>query len=71
MSDVSNGRHTDTRYLTDQVVAYAERLTGLFGSPLDQAISACTGSEADKSQAGFGRTWARPTRCSRRPRPAA
>ena len=38
--------NTHTRYLTDQVVAYAERLTGLFPSPLDQAIFACTGSEA-------------------------
>jgi 4-aminobutyrate aminotransferase-like enzyme len=38
--------NTHTRYLTDQVVAYAERLTGLFPPPLDQAIFACTGSEA-------------------------
>lgn len=38
--------NTHTRYLTDQVVAYAERLTGLFPSPLDQAIFTCTGSEA-------------------------
>jgi 4-aminobutyrate aminotransferase-like enzyme len=38
--------NTHTRYLTDQVVVYAERLTGLFPSPLDQAIFACTGSEA-------------------------
>jgi 4-aminobutyrate aminotransferase-like enzyme len=38
--------NTHTRYLTDEVVAYAERLTGLFPAPLDQAIFACTGSEA-------------------------
>ncbi|HET7012683.1 MAG TPA: aspartate aminotransferase family protein [Streptosporangiaceae bacterium] len=38
--------NTHTRYLTDLVVAYAERLTGLFPSPLDQAVFACTGSEA-------------------------
>ncbi|RYE42472.1 MAG: aspartate aminotransferase family protein [Hyphomicrobiales bacterium] len=38
--------NTHTRYLTDAVVDYAERLTKLFPSPLDQAIFACTGSEA-------------------------
>jgi 4-aminobutyrate aminotransferase-like enzyme len=38
--------NTHTRYLTDEVVAYAERLTALFPAPLDQAIFACTGSEA-------------------------
>ncbi len=38
--------NTHTRYLTDQVIAYAERLTGLFPSPLDQAMFACSGSEA-------------------------
>lgn len=38
--------NTHTRYLTDGVVAYAERLTGLFPPPLDQAIFVCTGSEA-------------------------
>ncbi|MBO1900339.1 aspartate aminotransferase family protein [Leucobacter weissii] len=38
--------NTHTRYLTDDVVDYAERLTGLFPAPLSQAIFACTGSEA-------------------------
>lgn len=38
--------NTHTRYLTDEVVAYAERLTRLFPSPLDQIIFTCTGSEA-------------------------
>ncbi|WP_258566547.1 aspartate aminotransferase family protein [Leucobacter luti] len=38
--------NTHTRYLTDGVVDYAERLTDLFPAPLTQAIFACTGSEA-------------------------
>ncbi|SJN12633.1 putative aminotransferase [Leucobacter sp. 7(1)] len=38
--------NTHTRYLTDGVVEYAERLTALFPEPLSQAIFACTGSEA-------------------------
>lgn len=38
--------NTHTRYLTDEVVAYAEWLTALFPSPLDQVIFTCTGSEA-------------------------
>ena len=38
--------NTHTRYLTDDIVGYAERLTGLFPDPLSQAIFACTGSEA-------------------------
>ena len=38
--------NTHTRYLTDGIVDYAERLTARFPSPLDQAIFACTGSEA-------------------------
>ena len=37
---------THTRYLTDEVVRYAERLTALFPAPLDQAVFVCTGSEA-------------------------
>lgn len=38
--------NTHTRYLTDGVVDYAERLTARFPAPLTQAIFACTGSEA-------------------------
>ena len=38
--------NTHTRYLTDGVIDYAERLTALFPAPLTQAIFACTGSEA-------------------------
>ncbi|WP_427870926.1 aspartate aminotransferase family protein [Leucobacter luti] len=38
--------NTHTRYLTDGVVDYAERLTARFPAPLTQAIFACSGSEA-------------------------
>ncbi len=38
--------NTHTRYLTDGVIDYAERLVSLFPAGLDQAIFACTGSEA-------------------------
>lgn len=38
--------NTHTRYLTEPVVSYAERLTALFPAPLSQAVFACTGSEA-------------------------
>ena len=37
---------THTRYLTDGVVSYGERLTALFPDELSQVIYACTGSEA-------------------------
>lgn len=38
--------NTHTRYLTDGVIDYAERLTARFPAPLTQAIFTCTGSEA-------------------------
>ncbi|MFD5600117.1 aspartate aminotransferase family protein [Leucobacter sp. NPDC058333] len=38
--------NTHTRYLGDDVVAYAERVTGLLGHGLEQAVFVCTGSEA-------------------------
>ena len=38
--------NTHTRYLTDAIVNYAERLTALFPEPLDQVVFACSGSEA-------------------------
>jgi len=38
--------NTHTRYLTDAVVDYAERLTALFPDALSQVVFACTGSEA-------------------------
>src|SRR5258708_7352441 len=38
----------DTRYLDENVVAYAERLTSLFGGELSMAMFCCTGSEANE-----------------------
>jgi 4-aminobutyrate aminotransferase-like enzyme len=38
--------NTHTRYLTDTVVDYAERLTALFPATLSQVMLTCTGSEA-------------------------
>ena len=38
--------NTHTRYLTDAVVSYAERLTDLIGLPGAQSVFVCTGSEA-------------------------
>ena len=38
---------TNTRYLHDSIIDYAERLTALFPSDLSQAIFCCTGSEAN------------------------
>ncbi|MSR15992.1 MAG: aspartate aminotransferase family protein [Gammaproteobacteria bacterium] len=36
-----------SRYVSDNVVEYAERLLGTFGAELDQMIFTCTGSEAN------------------------
>lgn len=38
--------NTHTRYLTDEIVAYAERLTAKFSPELSQVMFTCTGSEA-------------------------
>ena len=40
--------NTHTRYLHENVLEYAERLTGKFSNELDTAIFACTGSEANE-----------------------
>lgn len=40
--------NTHTRYLDENVVAYAERLTGLFDPSLSMAVFCCTGSEANE-----------------------
>lgn len=37
-----------TRYLNEHVVAYAERLTGLFDAQLSMAMFVCSGSEANE-----------------------
>jgi 4-aminobutyrate aminotransferase-like enzyme len=40
--------NTHTRYLDENVVAYAERLTSLFDPTLSMAMFCCTGSEANE-----------------------
>src|SRR5277367_112003 len=40
--------NTHTRYLDENVVAYAERLTSLFDASLSMAMFVCTGSEANE-----------------------
>jgi 4-aminobutyrate aminotransferase-like enzyme len=40
--------NTHTRYLDENVVAYAERLTSLFDAQLSMAMFCCTGSEANE-----------------------
>ncbi len=40
--------NTHTRYLDENVVAYAERLTALFDPQLSMAMFCCTGSEANE-----------------------
>ncbi len=40
--------NTHTRYLHDNVLDYAERLTGKFPNELDVAMFSCTGSEANE-----------------------
>jgi 4-aminobutyrate aminotransferase-like enzyme len=40
--------NTHTRYLDENVVAYAERLTALFDRELSMAMFCCTGSEANE-----------------------
>ena len=39
--------NTHTRYLTEGLVDYAERLVATFEAPLDRAMFTCTGSEAN------------------------
>ncbi len=40
--------NTHTRYLHENIVAYAERLTAKFDDPLSMAMLTCTGSEANE-----------------------
>ena len=40
--------NTHTRYLHDNIVNYAERLTAKFDAPLSMAMLTCTGSEANE-----------------------
>ncbi len=49
--------NTHTRYLHDNVVDYAERLTEKFPSELDVAMFSCTGSEANELALRIARTY--------------
>ena len=48
--------NTHTRYLHDNVLEYAERLTGKFSGELDTAMFTCTGSEANELALRIART---------------
>ena len=48
--------NTHTRYLHDNVLDYAERLTGKFPTELDTAMFCCTGSEANELALRIART---------------
>lgn len=48
--------NTHTRYLHDNVLDYAERLTGKFPDELDTAMFCCTGSEANELALRIART---------------
>lgn len=48
--------NTHTRYLHDNILDYAERLTGKFEDELDLAMFCCTGSEANELAMGIART---------------
>ena len=48
--------NTHTRYLHDNILQYAERLTGKFEDELDLAMFCCTGSEANELAMRIART---------------
>ena len=48
--------NTHTRYLHENVVEYAERLTAMFPAALDTAMFCCTGSEANELALRIART---------------
>ena len=48
--------NTHTRYLHDNVLDYAERLTGKFPNELDVSMFSCTGSEANELALRIART---------------
>jgi 4-aminobutyrate aminotransferase-like enzyme len=48
--------NTHTRYLHENVLDYAERLTGKFADVLDTAMFSCTGSEANELALRIART---------------
>ena len=48
--------NTHTRYLHENILDYAERLTGKFEDELDLAMFCCTGSEANELAMRIART---------------
>lgn len=54
--DQAKRLNTHTRYLHENVVAYAERLLGLLPPSLDVAMFSCTGSEANELALRIART---------------
>ncbi|MCB9892434.1 MAG: aminotransferase class III-fold pyridoxal phosphate-dependent enzyme [Planctomycetes bacterium] len=48
--------NTNTRYLHDAILEYAERLTALFPAPLDTVFFVCSGSEANELALRLART---------------
>ncbi len=49
--------NTNTRYLHENIVAYAERLLGLFPDPLNVVFFVCSGSEANELALRLARTY--------------
>ena len=49
--------NTHTRYLHDNVIELAERLTARFPDPLDNVMFSCTGSEANELALRIARAW--------------
>ncbi|MCO4759362.1 MAG: aminotransferase class III-fold pyridoxal phosphate-dependent enzyme [Oceanospirillaceae bacterium] len=48
LTDQASTLNTHTRYLHENIVKYAERLTATFDDSLDMAMFTCTGSEANE-----------------------
>lgn len=48
MAEQASVLNTHTRYLTEQIVSYAESLTATFTNGLDAVMFTCTGSEANE-----------------------
>ncbi|BAN48044.1 aspartate aminotransferase family protein [Metapseudomonas resinovorans] len=48
MAEQAANLNIHTRYLTERIVTYAERLTATFAEPLDSLMFTCTGSESNE-----------------------
>jgi 4-aminobutyrate aminotransferase-like enzyme/Ser/Thr protein kinase RdoA (MazF antagonist) len=56
ISDQASLLNTNTRYLHENLVAYAEKLTALFPAPLNVCFFVCSGSEANDLALRIART---------------